>query len=82
MTSAVCTAKSATVRPSDRSGEAHLIVTVGHLDVTELHRVAPVVAQCVDGSGRVAHRAEAERTGPDAGPHDEADLDQREGADR
>ncbi len=82
MTSAVCTAKSATLTPSDRGGEAHLIVAVGDLDVTELHRVAPVVAQGVDGSRRVAHRAEAQAAGPDAGPHDEADLHQREGADR
>ena len=62
-----------------RGAEAHLVVAMGDLDVAEPHRVAPVVAQRVDGGGRVAHRPEAQPAGPDAGPHDEADLHEREG---
>ena len=69
-------------RPSTRGGHPGAVVADRHLDLAVHHRVAPVAAQRLGGLGVVAHRAEAERPGADAGPHDDADLRQVERADR
>ena len=65
MTSAVCTARSTTVRPSSDAGEAHLVVAVGDVDLAELHREAPVVAQ--RRRRRPASRTPPRGTGPAGG---------------